>query len=155
MPPAINAAPLRAPGFERLIAFVLAAAILTVLVIAWRLDPDPRGMGTHHQLGLTPCGFRAAFGRPCVTCGMTTSFALAADERFIDSARTQPVGLLLCVLSASVFWGAIHVAATGSRLAGWAVRGLNGRTLLIAGLVLGGGWAYKLLTTPPSSGLLW
>ncbi|MBM4108725.1 MAG: DUF2752 domain-containing protein [Phycisphaerae bacterium] len=155
MPPTANAGPVRAPKVERAIALVLAAAILALLAVAWRLDPDPRGLGTHHQLGLTPCGFRAAFGRPCLTCGMTTSFAHAGDGRFIAGARAQPVGLLLCVFLSAVFWGAAHVAATGSRLSAWALRGVNGRTLALAGLIAGGGWAYKLLTTPPSPGLLW
>jgi hypothetical protein len=155
MPPATHPPPARASRSERLAALALAAAILAVFLIAWRLDPDPGGLGTHSQLGLTPCGFRAAFGRPCVTCGMTTSFALAADARFLDAARAQPVGLLIALLASAVFWAALHIAATGSRLAACALRITNGRALLIAAIILAAGWAYKILTTPHTPGLLW
>src|SRR6185312_12826777 len=56
-----------------LAAFALALA--SMLVVARGLEPDPRGFGTHTQLGLWPCAFRATTGRSCPTCGMTTSFA--------------------------------------------------------------------------------
>lgn len=144
----------RAPIAHRLAALALAAAILAVLLIASALDPDPRGLGTHTRLGLPPCGFLVAFGRPCLTCGMTTAFALAADARFLDAARAHPVGLLAAILAAAAFWAALHVALTGSRLGPWAARALDGRTLLLAGLILAAGWAYKILATPPSPGLL-
>lgn len=151
MPPAAPSA--RATAAHRLAALAIAAAILAIFLIAWRLDPDPRGLGTHGQLGLTPCGFLVAFGRPCLTCGMTTAFAFAADGSFLAAARAQPVGLLIALLAAAVFWGALHVALTGSRLGPWAMRALNARTLFLAGLILAAGWVYKILTTPPSPAL--
>jgi hypothetical protein len=150
--PIARVGPARVGAGHRAAALGLALALLGVLVTAWRLDPDPRGHGSHQQLGLPPCGFLVAFGRPCMTCGMTTSFALATDLRPVDAFRTQPMGALACLLTAAAFWGALHVAATGSRLASVAGRLLNGRTLwVLLGLTLAA-WGYKLLTTGPSPG---
>ena len=50
-------------------------AALAALSIAALLPPDPRGFGTHTQLGLPPCPYLAATGRPCLTCGLTTAFS--------------------------------------------------------------------------------
>lgn len=150
-----RATPVRASALERVGAGALALILLAVLALAWRMDPDPRGMGTHTQIGLPPCGFLTAFGRPCMTCGMTTSFALAADARPLEALRAQPMGALLSLVSAGVFWGALHVAATGSRLGSVAGRLLTGRTLwVVLGLTLAA-WAYKVLTADASPGAIW
>ena len=37
--------------------------LLGLVVLARRLEPDPRGFGTHTQLGLRPCSFLRATGR--------------------------------------------------------------------------------------------
>ena len=49
--------------------------LLGGFALAYALEPDPRGFGTHQSLGLPPCTFRALFGIPCPSCGMTTSFS--------------------------------------------------------------------------------
>jgi hypothetical protein len=54
---------------------LLGLGILVLLVVAGRLEPDPRGFGTHEQLGLTPCSFYRWTGRLCPTCGATTAWA--------------------------------------------------------------------------------
>jgi hypothetical protein len=76
-----------------LLAFALA--LLSMLVVARRLEPDPRGFGTHERLGLWPCAFRATTGRPCPTCGMTTSFAWFVRVEPVRSWRANPAGSLL------------------------------------------------------------
>lgn len=85
----------RASLAERIAAVIVTAGCLFVLAIALRLDPDPRGVGTHEQLGLPPCGMVAAFGVPCPSCGFTTTFTLAAHGRPLRAAVNQPFGLLL------------------------------------------------------------
>jgi Protein of unknown function (DUF2752) len=70
-------------------------ALATVLVVARGLEPDPRGFGTHTQLGLWPCSFKVTTGRPCPTCGMTTSFAWFARGELARSWGANPAGSLL------------------------------------------------------------
>jgi hypothetical protein len=125
---------------------VVGLAALAVLIVAARLEPDARGMGTHTQLGLPPCGWVVAFGKPCFTCGMTTAFARAARGDAPGAFRAQPMGALLAVAAAGLFWAGVHSAATGSRL--WRLCDALLRPRVITGvLVLGGlAWAYKWAT---------
>ena len=78
-----------------------AVALMALLGVARWLQPDPKGFGTHTQLGLWPCAFRETTGRPCPTCGMTTAFAWFARGDFARSWRSNPASLFLaptCVL---------------------------------------------------------
>ncbi|MBX3451840.1 MAG: DUF2752 domain-containing protein [Planctomycetaceae bacterium] len=59
------------------------------------LEPDARGFGTHQQLGFPGCTLRTLFGIPCPGCGVTTSLALFARGRFVESAIVQPAGFAL------------------------------------------------------------
>jgi uncharacterized protein DUF2752 len=86
----------RTLGWPTRRALVLAAlGLVGVLGVARQLEPDPRGFGTHTQLGLAPCAFALVTGHPCPTCGMTTSFAWFARGRFDRSWRANPAGSLL------------------------------------------------------------
>src|SRR5262249_51750842 len=77
------------------VAFVSALT----LVIARLLHPSPRGLGTHEQLGLPPCPFLLLTGIPCPSCGLTTSFALAARLEFLSALTIQPFGLIAFCLT--------------------------------------------------------
>jgi hypothetical protein len=66
--------------------------------LAYALEPDPRGYGTHQRLGLPPCTFRALFGIPCPSCGMTTSFAHFAHGHLWQAFRANPGGGLLAIV---------------------------------------------------------
>ena len=116
-PPTQQMETTRARSIEH--AFVLAAALAAPLLLLgfglW-LAPDSRGFGTHEKLGLPPCLLMEWFHVPCPGCGVTTSVALAAKGRFLESAKNQPFGLLVAL--------AIPVAAV------WALAGhLRGRDL--------------------------
>ncbi len=77
-------------------ALALAAlGMVGVLGVARWLEPDPRGFGTHTQLGLAPCAFALVTGHRCPTCGMTTSFAWFTRGRFDRSWWANPAGSLL------------------------------------------------------------
>jgi len=72
-----------------------ALGLAAVLGVACWLTPDPRGFGTHTQLGLLPCAFKAVTGNPCPTCGRTTAFAWFTRGRFDRSWQANPAGSLL------------------------------------------------------------
>jgi hypothetical protein len=127
-------------------ALTLAAGALALLVLALVLRPAGEGHGTHTQLGLPSCGWVVAFDRPCPTCGMTTSYAHAARGDLLTAAATQPMGTLLALVTASVFWAGLHVAATGCRTGRLVPGLLSPRTLWVAAGLTALAWVYKLLT---------
>jgi Protein of unknown function (DUF2752) len=127
-----------------------AAGLAAVLGVARRLEPDPRGFGTHTQLGLAPCPFYRMTGHGCPSCGMTTAFAWFARGRLDRSWGANPVGALLaptCValipwLLAGAARGrpigfrspgppltALLVAAAALSLLSWTIRLILGRVL--------------------------
>lgn len=79
-----------------------ALAFLAVLGLARWLRPDPRGFGTHRQLGLPPCEFRATTGYPCPACGMTTAFAWMTRGRLEPAWRANPAGCALAPLTGAL-----------------------------------------------------
>jgi hypothetical protein len=98
---------------HRIVAALIAAACLTVLIIARILPPSPAGVGTHTAMGLQPCEFLARTGIPCPTCGMTTSFSHFARGNIAASLYVQPMGTVLATLTAATFWAAAYMALTG------------------------------------------
>ncbi len=70
---------------------------LSLLVTARNLEPDPRGFGTHEQLGLTPCYFQELTGHVCPLCGGTTAWAHLLRGEITEAAIANLGGMLLCV----------------------------------------------------------
>ncbi len=138
--------PLRATLGDRIGAGAIALMSLAVLSIAAWLAPASQGHGTHTQLGLSPCMWATALDRPCPTCGMTTSFSYAGQGSWIQSAKTQPMGTLLTLMTATVFWGALIQTITGARFNSVIEPALRPRTFLILGILLLGAWFYKITT---------
>jgi len=82
------------------LAWASAAAVAwPVLALARWLNPDPRGFGTHEQLGLEPCRFEAVTHIPCPGCGLTTSFAAMAHGHPLDAFSAHPMGPCLFALT--------------------------------------------------------
>lgn len=77
-----------------------SAFLIAGFSLASRLDPDPRGYGTHQSLGFPPCTIRQWFGIPCPSCGMTTSFSHFTRGEFVEAARANVAGLLLAMFCA-------------------------------------------------------
>jgi hypothetical protein len=128
------------------LAAFLGVGLLAALVLASQLRPDPRGWGTHEQLGLPPCTFLAVVGKRCPACGMTTSWAFATHGRLADALRANASGTLLALVTVTVSAGAIGVAVRGKRLAwqpGETV--IVGLATCLVGLVLVE-WAFRLFT---------
>lgn len=131
---------------ERIAAALLAIGCLSVLIVAALLRADSDGHGTHTQLGLSECGWAEYFDAPCATCGMTTSFAHAADGQWVTAIAAQPFGAALAVIAAVLFWGGLHIAATGSRIGSAAAPMLSSRALTAAVAVFLIAWVYKWMT---------
>lgn len=101
----------RLGGWWRCGLIVAAAVLAAVLGVARWLEPDPRGLGTHEQLGLPPCLFLRVTGKPCMSCGMTTAFAWVTRGRLDHAVQTHLGGAALAVLSlALVPWMALCAA---------------------------------------------
>lgn len=99
------------------------------------LVPDPKGYGTHTQLGLRPCTFATMTGRLCPTCGMTTAYAWFVRGRVDRSWGANPAG---CLMAASSFPLVIWLLACAVRGAPVGFRTLSGPLmgLLLAGCLL-------------------
>ena len=90
---------------------LLAACLLllpALVALGWWLEPDPRGHGTHEQLGAAPCGVLAWTGLPCPGCGVTTSVTLAARGRLFEALEVQPFGLAVLFAAVLLFAGALR-----------------------------------------------
>jgi len=136
----------RATRLERFFQGVGAVVLAGVIGLGLYLQPSRTGTGTHTILGLPPCGMLVTTGKPCPTCGVTTSFVLAAHGRFGDALGNQPFGLVLFAL---VVAGLVAMSATlaagrswGPVLLPWTVTTFI-LALVIAGLV---SWMYKWST---------
>jgi hypothetical protein len=81
-----------APWLDRTFAGLAAAAASFGYWLLLRIEPDPRGHGTHEQLGLEACGWPVHYGIPCPTCGCTTAACLLVHGRIVDAFVTQPFG---------------------------------------------------------------
>lgn len=73
-------------------------ASLLVFGLAFTLEPDTRGYGTHQQLGLPECSFLTLTGKPCPTCGMTTSFSALVAGNLFGSLHANWMGTLLAIV---------------------------------------------------------
>jgi hypothetical protein len=128
---------------------VIAAALLAgVLGLSRRLVPDPRGYGTHTQLGLRPCTFAILTGRLCPTCGMTTAYAWFVRGRVDRSWRANPAG---CLLAASSIPLGIWFLACAVRSRPVGFRTFSGPLmgLLLAGCLLSvASWLIRWTVTP-------
>jgi hypothetical protein len=97
----------------RLLSLAISLGCLGILVIASQVRPNPAGVGTHEGLGLQGCQFLERTHLPCPSCGMTTSFAWFARGNLAASFYVQPMGLVLAVLTAAMFWTSLYIALTG------------------------------------------
>jgi hypothetical protein len=98
-------------GQLRLSLGAIGLGLVFLLAVAAMLKPSPYQLGTHQQLGLTPCSFLVLFGVPCPTCGMTTAWAHLMHGELIRAFQANIGGVLLAVLSmAAAPWLMISAA---------------------------------------------
>ena len=130
--------------FHRLLLAFAGLLGLTLIVAARNLEPDPRGFGTHEQLGLTPCYFQMSTGYVCPMCGCTTAWAHLLRGEFAEAAMANLGGMLLCVVVVIISPWALIVAICGR----WPVaRPTLGPMLVIATVwlaVVGFDWLHRI-----------
>lgn len=138
------------PAIDRAVAaaiLLIAAAIVGLLLT---LKPDPRGIGTHEQLGMAPCGWaQGPEGIPCPTCGVTTAACQLVHLHPIDAVLTQPFGAALALaglaLAATAAFCLVRQRAFLELLA-WLPYG----TIFVSlTLLLLASWLYKYWTFTP------
>jgi len=130
---------------ERLIAAAVAAGCVATVAVGLSLQPSPRGLGTHEQLGLPPCQFLLTTGMPCPTCGATTAFAAMVHGRPVQAFRAHPLGAVLALV---VVVAAAMALTTALGAISWLplLRRLPWQSIALGGAALWvGSWIYKIL----------
>lgn len=131
----------------RLVGLVLFVPATTLIGLSAWLTPDPSGIGTHQQLGLSACAILETSGVPCPMCGMTTTFSLMAHFSPLQALQNQPFGVVLFALTVlGAVVGASEMVKPGKILPGM-IRWTIVRDRALAGLLLGAliaAWLYKI-----------
>ena len=84
---------------DRLNQALIAGASTPVLLVAASLSPSSAGYGTHTQLGFGECVLLSLTSWPCPMCGMTTSFTHMANGHVVQAFFTQPMGVVLFLIT--------------------------------------------------------
>ncbi len=122
---------------NRQIALASLAAVLSILVIARLLPPDPRGYGTHERLLLPPCTFRLVTHLPCPFCGMTTGFAHMARGEIVPALQSNPGAPLFYAFTWLLFAASLQALIRGTRvLPVWATGSAALRVFLLVTALL-------------------
>jgi hypothetical protein len=129
----------------RMAATLMAVAGAALMGFAAWLEPSPTGVGTHTSFGMPSCLWMTSMNLPCPTCGMTTSFAHAADGHLFMAFRAQPAGALLALAVGMAAVGAGYVAITGARLDRMLAGAWRPRWIWAVGVVVILAWLYKML----------
>lgn len=102
IPIARLAKPARAAKWVRIPLLAIGGMLACIFGIALYLNPynadgSPRTMATHTTLGLPPCNFVVMTGKPCPSCGMTTSFSLLVRGDVRASLNANWTGTILAI----------------------------------------------------------
>lgn len=123
---------------------------LVLSLVSLMLHPDPSGHGTHTQLGLPPCPSVLLWNKPCLACGLTTSFSATVHGNLAGAFVAHPFGpVLFGLFTASALlalWGWIRVRRIEiTALGNWAL-------VAFVALYVAYGIARFALSAPISAG---
>ncbi|MSQ96555.1 MAG: DUF2752 domain-containing protein [Gemmataceae bacterium] len=128
---------------------------IIVFVIATQLYPyedgEPLRMGTHQQLGLPECTFKAKAGIPCPSCGMTTSFSLLIHADVWNSLKANFAGTGLATFGLLFIPWALASAFFGRFVFVRSLEMLVFRLAIVFLVILFGRWAVVVLVELLSS----
>ena len=130
----------------RITGACIMLACIAMLSVGASLKPNQNGYGTHTSIGLPPCGWAAATGTPCASCGMTTAVTHVSHGDFASGFVTQPAGALVAIAASVALWAGTHALATGAHtgaMFGFLLRPTG--IAIIVGIILAA-WAYKWVT---------
>ena len=140
----VPSAPVKRSQEHWILLISAVAALLLLVVLALWIHPDPRGFGTHEQLGLPACRMMEWTGIPCPGCGVTTSVALFAHAQFLASFHNQPFGFLIALAIPLYAAWALASHFRGRDLGG-DMQILRIRAFVIAVIAaIALGWLYKI-----------
>ena len=118
-------------GWARWSHALLLLGVLVMVAVGLYLTPDPAGHCTHQQLGLPPCTIYYLTGRPCPSCGLTTSVSAILHGQFGLAWRANPMGFLIVAAATAIAFNSLFALLWGR-----SVRIENTRfTLLLLGLL--------------------
>lgn len=137
--------PLR-PWIDRTLAAAVAVAASVGIGVLGRITPDPRGHGTHEQLGLDACGWPLTMGIPCPTCGCTTAACLLVHGRVLTAVATQPFGAAFAAVGMLLGVHAALCLLRGRSFADLLLRWPFWRVVGGALVLFFASWAYVWLT---------
>ena len=123
--------------------------IIGTLALARRIEPDPSGVGTHAQVGLSPCSLYTLTGVPCPTCGMTTALAHMMRLQVLEAFHAQPFGVIVFMGALLSAGGCAATICTGRRPLDWlrSRRCRWGRWMAAAAILALLSWIYKIIVT--------
>ena len=131
-------------GSHLLVLGLILGLLGVMVLLALVAEPDPRGFGTHEQLGLWPCRMKQWTGLPCPGCGVTTSVTHAVQGRPLESLRVQPLGLLVALaLPPLALWGLLVHRRGGDLYALLTESSFPWIRLTL--IVAAASWVYKLI----------
>ena len=130
---------------EHFVILGLSVLVLVgVAVLGIWVDPDPRGFGTHEQLGLAPCRTMDVVGIPCPGCGVTTSVSLLWHGELWASFLNQPFGFLLGLLVPLASLGAVVRHLRGGDLYADSLKMRWGKWMIGLASVMVLAWIFKI-----------
>jgi len=132
-----------APWLDRTAAAIVVGVAATVTTLLFGVAPDPRGFGTHEQLGMSKCGFPIHYGFPCPTCGCTTAACLLVHGRPLAAVVAQPFGATVAVAGLLLGLHALRCLVQGRSFADLLLRLPLRRVALFAVVLLLASWGYK------------
>ncbi|OYT71746.1 MAG: hypothetical protein CFK48_04025 [Armatimonadetes bacterium CP1_7O] len=103
-------------GWARWSHALLLLGVLVMFGVGWYLTPNPEGHGTHRQLGLPPCTIYFLTGRPCPSCGLTTSVSAILHGQFGLAWRANPIGYLVVAAAVGVGLNSLLALVSGRTL---------------------------------------
>ncbi|MCS6918909.1 MAG: DUF2752 domain-containing protein [Fimbriimonadales bacterium] len=103
-------------GWARWSHALLLLGVLVMFGVGLYLTPNAQGHGTHQQLGLPPCTIYFLTGRPCPSCGLTTSVSAILHGQLALAWRANPIGFVIVVAALAVALNSLYALLTGRSL---------------------------------------